>query len=194
MNLCEARLVAREKENRILSRQKAQSSLAYARYYPAPSTSAGLVEELLAFRIGASPRDYLVVRPRRRTFPLAADLYDRDWVYATIKIAAGGFVGQFAAMLRADEFVRFRHQLRRLEQSAGEKAAFDATVGGLRIDVTAKSDGRFHAKGCAVDQRGIGNRLTFAIDFDGSELPRVLSGLDSICEAFPVFGKAPALR
>jgi hypothetical protein len=38
-------------------------------------------------------------------------------------------------------------------------------------------------------QPGIGNRLTFGLDFDQTELPEILRGLDAICAAFPVIGK-----
>jgi hypothetical protein len=41
----------------------------------------------------------------------------------------------------------------------------------------------------AVDEPGIGNRLTFGLDFDQTELPEILRGLDAICVAFPVVGK-----
>lgn len=40
-----------------------------------------------------------------------------------------------------------------------------------------------------MDQPGIGNRLTFGLDFDQTELPEILRGLDAICAAFPVVGK-----
>jgi hypothetical protein len=35
----------------------------------------------------------------------------------------------------------------------------------------------------------MGNKLTFRIDFDQTELPEILRGLDAICETFPVVGK-----
>jgi hypothetical protein len=35
----------------------------------------------------------------------------------------------------------------------------------------------------------MGNRLTFTIDFDQTEVPDIMRGLDAVCEAFPVVGK-----
>ena len=53
---------------------------------------------------------------------------------------------------------------------------------------------RFHAAYEAIDQPGLGNRLTFKIDFDQTELPAIVQGLDAICEAVPVVGAAPGSR
>jgi hypothetical protein len=35
---------------------------------------------------------------------------------------------------------------------------------------------------------GVGNVLTFWVDFDQTDLPDILKGLDRLCEAFPVIG------
>ena len=51
--------------------------------------------------------------------------------------------------------------------------------------------GHFHAECEAMDQPGTGNRLAFKIDFDQTELPDILRGLDAICDAIPVVGRKP---
>jgi hypothetical protein len=48
--------------------------------------------------------------------------------------------------------------------------------------------GHFRAACRATDQVGVGNTLSFAIDFDQTDLPKILKGLDAVCNAFPVLG------
>jgi hypothetical protein len=152
------------------------------------------VFDSLSFRVGSSNRAHVIVRPSRREYPEAQDYYDGNWVYTTIEIAAGAFRGRFEAMLRAEEFVRFRDELRPLYESLSGRATFDTMEGWLRIDVQGDGKGHFHAACEAIDQPGLDNRLTFKIDFDQTELPAIVQGLDAICEAVPVVGAAPGSR
>jgi hypothetical protein len=61
--------------------------------------------------------------------------------------------------------------------------------GWLKIDIEGDGKGHFHAACVALDQPGIGSKLAFGVDFDQTELPEILRGLDAICETFPVVGK-----
>jgi hypothetical protein len=142
----------------------------------------------LSFRVGSSNREHVIVRPSRREYPEAADYDDGNWVYATIEIAAGSFRGSFEALLRAEEFVRFRDELRPLYERLTGKATFDTMEGWLRIDVQGDGKGQFHAACEAIDQPGLGNRLRFKIDFDQTELSAIVRDLDAICKAVPVVG------
>lgn len=147
------------------------------------------VDDEPAFRIGRSSREHVVVCVSRREHPEASDYWDGNWVYASVEIAAGVFRGTFEAQLRAEDFVRFRDQLRPLYENLGASATFDTMEGWLGIDIKGDGKGHFHAACTAVDQPGVGNRLTFGIDFDQTELPDILRGLDAICTAVPVIGK-----
>jgi hypothetical protein len=147
------------------------------------------VDDSLAFRIGGSNREHVIVLPTRRERPEVSDYWDGNWVYATVRIAARAFRGEFEAQLRAEEFVGFRDQLRHLHEKLGGGAKFETMEGWLSIDIQGDGRGHFHAACMAVDQPGIGNRLTFGLDFDPTELPEILRGLDAICAAFPVVGK-----
>jgi hypothetical protein len=146
------------------------------------------VFDSLAFRVGSPNREHVIVRPSRREHPEAEDYDDGNWVYATIEIVAGAFRGTFEAMLRAEEFVRFRDELRPLYEHLAGKATFDTMEGWLRIEVQGDGKGHFHAACEAIDQPGLGNRLTFKIEFDQTELPAIVQGLDAICEAVPLVG------
>jgi hypothetical protein len=147
------------------------------------------VDDALAFRIGVSNREHVIVRATRRERPEASDSSDGNWVSATLRIAAGAFRGEFEAQLRAEEFVGFRDQLRPLRESLKGHAKFETTEGWLTIDVQGDGKGHFRAACVAMDEPGIGNQLAFGLDFDQTELPEILRGLDAICAAFPVVGE-----
>jgi len=142
-----------------------------------------------SFRIGRSNAHVSVsVSPSRREFPELADYWDGNWVYATISIVAGGFRGEFEAQLRTEEFVRFRDELGPLHNSLVGRAKFDTMEEWLSIDIAGDGKGHFHADCVAIDMPGTGNRLTFGIDFDQTDLPEILGGLNAITKAFPVVG------
>jgi hypothetical protein len=129
------------------------------------------VDDALAFRIGGSNREHVIVHPTRRERPEASDYWDGNWVYATVKVAARAFRGEFEAQLRAEEFVRFRDQLQVLYETLNGGAKFETMEGWLTVDIQGDGKGHFRAGCIAVDQPGIGNRLTFGLDFDQTELP-----------------------
>ena len=154
------------------------------------------MDEPLAFRIGHSNRAHVIVSashapvasPSRRERPRVIDYWDDNWVEVDIEIAAGAFRGAFPATVRTDEVLRFRDQLRPLYEKLTGRAVFDPMEPWLRIEVEGDGKGHFHASCKADDQPGIGNKLAFTVDFDQTELPAILKGLDAICEAFPVVG------
>jgi len=139
--------------------------------------------------IGDEHRAHVIIRPNRRQFPSETDYWDGNWLQATIEITTGGFRGRFDAMLRAEDFVRFREQLRPLNERLSGVARFDTMEEWLRIEVDGDGKGHFRADCSATDQPGVGNRLTFAVDIDQTELPRILRALDAICDEFPLVGK-----
>jgi hypothetical protein len=61
--------------------------------------------------IGADRGQQLSIHVTRREFPEAADYWDGNWVYATIRIRAGAFRGEYEALLRTNELASFREQL-----------------------------------------------------------------------------------
>jgi hypothetical protein len=141
-----------------------------------------------AFRIGSSNRAYVIVSPTRGEQREAKDYNNDGWIDAEVEIAAGAFHGSFAAQVQAEDFARFRDQLRPLYTQLSGHAVFATDEDWLLIEVEGDGKGHFHASCKADDQPGIGNKLAFVIDFDQTELPDILKRLDAICEAFPVVG------
>jgi hypothetical protein len=146
------------------------------------------VSDVPFFRVGESNREHVTVRPTRREYPEARDYWDGNWLNATVEIVAGGFRGKYEALLRAEEFAQFRDQLRPLYEHLSEAATFTTMEDWLRIHIEGDGKGHFQAQCQAVDQPGLGNRLTFSIEFDQTELPAIVRSLDEVCVAFPVVG------
>ena len=72
-----------------------------------------------AIVIGADRSEQLSMLVTRREFPEASDYWDGNWVYATIRIRAGAFRGEYEALLRTNELASFRDQLGTLHAATG---------------------------------------------------------------------------
>ena len=140
------------------------------------------------FRIGTSGTAHVIVSPRIPERVVVQGAWDDEWIDAVVTIGAGAFRGEFHAHLLPGDFVRFRDQLRPLNESLVGSATFDTLEGWIQIAISADGKGQFHAACVADDEPGVGNRLTFGIDFDQTELPAILGGLDEICDAIAARG------
>jgi len=141
--------------------------------------------------IGSPKSDYLLVEPTRWEFPSNEDYWDGNWLYADVTIVVGGFRGSYEALLRSDEFARFRDALRGLHENLKGTATFETMEHWLVIHVEGDGRGHFTAKCEARDQPGVGNKLTFELSFDQTELPAMLRDLEELARQFPVRGVSP---
>ena len=146
------------------------------------------MDDAASFRIGRLQRARVIVTPRRRAFTDATNYWDANLLYADVEIAAGAFDGAFQAEFRSDELAHFHEQLRDLYERLDGTALFDSCEGWLRIEIRGDGKGHFRATCDAHDDAGTGNRLRFWLDFDQTELPAMIRGLDGVCAAFPVVG------
>jgi hypothetical protein len=96
-----------------------------------------------AIVIGADRSEQLSMFVTRREFPEASDYWDGNWVYATIRIRAGAFRGEYEALLRTNELASFRDQLATLHAALEGSATFETMEHWLRVDILG--DGRGHA-------------------------------------------------
>ena len=67
-----------------------------------------------------------------------------NWIDTTIEVAAGSFRGEFEALLRAEEFARFRDQLRVLYETLKGGAKFETMEKPLAIEIEGDGKGHFH--------------------------------------------------
>ena len=144
---------------------------------------------MIGFRIGRNDSEYLNVQITGRSHPGSQDYWDGNWVNADIEIDAGSFRGRYGAYLRAEELKDFRDALARLYSFDSKEAKFETMEGQLSIRVTGNGLGHFTAECEALDQAGVGNRLIFSLDFDQTEIPEMLKGLDAVAREYPVIGK-----
>ena len=142
-------------------------------------------------RIGRRETEHLVIRAVRREHEGATDYWDGNWIVAKVTVGAGGFRGELVGSLRIEEFVRLRNQLRLPLGDLAGTSKFETMERWLALEIVGDGRGHFHAACVAVDVP-TASRLTFGIDFDQTELPEILRGLDAVCDAFPVLGKAEA--
>jgi hypothetical protein len=138
------------------------------------------------FRIG-SQSEFLDVKIVGRSHA-SQDYWDGNWLNADIQIATGGFHGRFGAYLRAEELKIFHDSLMRLYSFDTKAVKFETMEEQLSIGIQGDSLGHFTAECEARDQAGIGNRLSFTLNFDQTELPEILKGLEEALKEFPVIG------
>jgi hypothetical protein len=115
--------------------------------------------------------------------------YDSNWISAHIEIAAGGFRGPNDASLFRADFPDFRDAFSNLFSFASNQGEFRTIENQLHIE-TRRGDrrGNFEAH-CVARNATDGNCLEFKLNFDQTEIPRMLTELDAIIEAHPVLGK-----
>jgi hypothetical protein len=143
------------------------------------------------FCIGKSDSEFLKVQILSRPHG-GGDYWDGNWLDAKIELRAGGFRGRFHAYLRGEELKTFHDALNRLYAFAATEADFETMEEQLRIKIKGDGLGHFEAACVAEDKAGIGNRLSFSLNFDQTEIPIILSGLESVMKEFPVVGRIDA--
>jgi hypothetical protein len=121
--------------------------------------------------------------------PLARrGLYDANWIPARIEITAGGFRGSDHASLLREDFPDFRDALFSLHSFASNEGQFRTIENQLRINIRGDRRGNFAAD-CVARDTTDGNCLEFKLRFDQTDIPRMMTELDTIIEAYPVLGK-----
>ncbi|MEO7111931.1 MAG: hypothetical protein ABI183_15920 [Polyangiaceae bacterium] len=124
--------------------------------------------------------------PQRYAYSETTNRDDAAWITARVAVHGGAFRGEYEAMLRAEDFPRFRGELQKLHESLGGTARFETMEEWLAIQIEGDGKGNFEASCVALDSPGMGNRLTFNVSFDQTELAAIIRALDAICAAFPV--------
>jgi hypothetical protein len=147
------------------------------------------VESIPRLLIGSLHSEYVLVTPVRREFPEATDYWDGNWIDSKVTLRVGGFTGAYDAQFRVDEFASFRDQLRPLYEALRGEARFESMETSLKILVTGDGLGHLAAECVACDQPGTGNRLSFELAFDQTELQVVLGDLEALLRVFPVKGR-----
>jgi hypothetical protein len=101
-------------------------------------------------------------------------------------VSAGRFQGFLETGLRADELARFRDSLRKMHRQLRGDWYQEFLGSGLEFQIRGDGQGHFDMTCVADDQPGTGNKLTFGIYFEQTEIPKMLAMLDEVMSNFPV--------
>ncbi len=142
--------------------------------------------------VGRRGGDHVRVEIVSRERPAANDYYDGNWLRCRVSVRAGAFSGRYPAALRVEEFVGFLGGVRRLHETLAGDAVFATMEEQLRIAISrTDSLAALRATGVALDQPGVGNRLTFELaEFGQTELVGLIADLERATDAFQVRGGA----
>jgi hypothetical protein len=120
--------------------------------------------------IGSPRGEHVSIRATRREFPDARDYWDGNWIYADVEIRVGAFRGEYEALLRTDEFARFHDALIPLYENLTGVAELVSMEDWIRPRLVGDGKGHIQVSGDARDAAGNGNRLTFELELDQTEL------------------------
>lgn len=114
------------------------------------------------------------------------DYWDDNWLVAKVSISVGGFRGKFQASLQAGEVQAFHDGLVALLETLEGRVEFETLEEQLSLALIGDGLGHIRVEGQAMDQAGIGNRLSFNIDMDQTQLQLSVQSLREAIAAFPV--------
>jgi len=140
----------------------------------------------MTFSFGESHHERVEVDVLRYERAPIGEYYDDNWLTARIRVSAGGFQGKVDAAIVAAELATFLAQLRPLYESLRGSAEFSTLEGQLHLKLNGDGKGHVELVGEVLDQPGIGNRLSFTLHFDQSQLGASIRELEAVTSTFPV--------
>ena len=140
----------------------------------------------MIFSFGQSEHERIEVDVRGYERAPIGEYYDDNWLTVEIRTNAGGFRGKASAAFLTGELVKFVSELRPLFETLKGSAKFETMEKQLRLHLTGDGKGHIELKGEVLDQPGIGNRLSFTLKFDQSQLNVSIRELEKVISSFPV--------
>lgn len=117
---------------------------------------------------------------------VSGDYHDDNWLSVEVAIRCGAFQGQFPASFLTNELGAFYEQLAALQRTLRGKAEFTTLEEQLELAVTGDGLGYIKISGKARDVAGTGNKLSFQIDVDQTQLQASVQSLAAVLAAYPV--------
>ena len=136
--------------------------------------------------VGREDGDYVRIEVLGRAHPNATLYDDANWLTSRVAVHTGGFTAKTDACLRSAEFFSFAKELERLSVSLEGTADFKSLEKWLQVHIEGDRLGHLAAKGFLIDSHISGNKLSFRIEFDQTDLPRIMRELKAILMAFPI--------
>ena len=140
----------------------------------------------MTFSFGESENEHIEVDVLGYERAPVGEYWDDNWLTSQIRIRAGGFIGNINASILTGELAEFLTQLRPLNETLNGTVEFSTLEEQLHLVLTGDGMGHIELVGDVADQPGIGNRLTFTLQFDQSLLGNAVRDLEKATAAFPV--------
>ena len=112
--------------------------------------------------------------------------HDANWLTVQVNVAAGGFRGGFNAAFLTAELNDLCKKLKELYASLKGSKEWETMEGQLKLSFQGNGLGGIELQGDAVDQSGIGNRLSFKLSLDQTQLAQSVSQLDELMFKYPI--------
>ena len=133
--------------------------------------------------------DFIRIDVLKQNFADAELDWDKNSVNCLISVKCGGFSGNFSADLMSSDFEIFKKELEIVYENLERSATFEGIESQVIIRVKGDGIGHLNTTCCLMDYAGTGNELNCELDFDQTELPRLIGQLDKITSEYKVFGK-----
>lgn len=140
----------------------------------------------MIFSFGQSEHERLEIDVLRYERQPVGEYYDDNWLVVEICVRAGRFRGKVSATILAGELDGFLQELKSLYQTLNSNAEFTTLEEQLTLNLIGNGKGHIELRGETVDQPGIGNRLSFTLQLDQSQLATSIRELERVVAQFPV--------
>ena len=132
--------------------------------------------------------DFIRIEEIKTSFHDAEMDWDKNWLLAKIAIKAGSFSGQFNANFMTTDFEMLKRDLKNLNINFSGTAHFEPLENQVSLKISGDGLGHFDVNCTAIDESGCGVKLIFTLNFDQTELSRLINELEIITKSFPIKG------
>lgn len=139
-----------------------------------------------SFSLGTSDSEMVTLTVLDYELPPAGEFYDDNWLRCEVSLHAGAFCGTFSANFLTSELEQLLQGFGTLYQNLRGNYTFEPLERQLVLRASCDNTGHIHIVGEAMDQVGIGHRLTFWFSLDQTYLSSTLRELSDVVRAFPV--------
>ena len=142
-----------------------------------------------------TPADNVTITVVRRMHPHAADVHDRNWLGADVKVAIRPWTGDYSAYFEAQDFVRFREAVEQMNTTLEGAAELDPIEPWLWLRLELDVRGHMTLRGKAAPEGNghvfgeVGLHFTVNENLDQTMLGPLIGQLRAVEEEFPVVGR-----
>lgn len=133
--------------------------------------------------------DFVRIEVIKQNFPNAELDWDKNSINCWISTKTGLFTGKFSADLMTTNFEIFKKELEILYEKLDRTATFEGYEDQVTIRIEGDGIGHLNTRYWLKDYVGIGNELKGELNFDQTEIPKLIEQLRKITAEFKVFGK-----